>query len=144
MAIAVAAAMMVTVGGCCEWWLWQKVVATAIVKDVALAIALASAMVVTCGTSSQCCEYGMFVPDPNFFHPGSWIPDPNFSIPDPGSRRSKRHRIPIQNTAGSGCGRCQLVTDLVGFRSCPVMLSDMSIMMNRCRIMPSFVFPNNS
>ncbi len=36
--------------------------------------------------SMQCCESGMFIPDPNFA-----IPDPNFAIPDP---ESKRFRIP--------------------------------------------------
>jgi hypothetical protein len=33
---------------------------------------------------NQCCGSGMFIPDPNFFHPGSRIR--MFSIPDPGSR----------------------------------------------------------
>jgi hypothetical protein len=36
---------------------------------------------------SQCGGSGMFIPDPNFFHPGSWIR--TASIPDPGS--SSKH-----------------------------------------------------
>jgi hypothetical protein len=36
-------------------------------------------------------RYSYLIPDPNFFHPGSWIPDPGsririFSIPDPHQR----------------------------------------------------------
>jgi hypothetical protein len=34
--------------------------------------------------SFQCCGAGMFIPDPNFFHPGTRIQI--FSIPDPHQR----------------------------------------------------------
>ncbi len=75
----------------------------------------------------------MFMPDLNFFHSGSWILYPEVkNAPDPGSAT-----LPVAAVGVFSCG-----TDLVGLRSCPVMLSDMSIMMNRCRIMPSFVFPD--
>ncbi len=40
------------------------------------------------GSTEQCCESRMFIPDPR-----SRIPDPTFSIPDPGLTRS---RIPIR------------------------------------------------
>jgi hypothetical protein len=50
-------------------------------------------------SSLQCCGFGMFIPDPTFFHPGSRIrlfsiPDPRFRIPDPnGLHPGSRIRI---------------------------------------------------
>ncbi len=126
----------VAVGGRCGWWLWleAEMVAVAMHDSYGCGVgwvggkwrdscSIASAMVVTVG-------------------PVASVADPGWIL-DPGSRGQKGTGSRIRNTAGSGCGRFQLVTDLVGLRSCPVMLSDMSIMMNRCRIIPSFVFPDN-
>jgi hypothetical protein len=37
--------------------------------------------------ADQCCGSGMFIPDPNFFHPGSRVPgSKRFPDPDPHQR----------------------------------------------------------
>jgi hypothetical protein len=53
---------------------------------------------------TRCCGFGMFIPDPNVFHPGSRIQDPGvriFPIPDPGSA-SKNLSILTQKTVSLG------------------------------------------
>jgi hypothetical protein len=54
-------------------------------------------------SQKQCGGSGMFIPDPDFTHPGSRISDPGSRIPDLGSRISDPgSRIPGPKTVNKG------------------------------------------